>query len=113
MLTCTHVFQALSYHNVLTHLTICTSSRAHVFVTCTPKRRHVYTNSRRAVLDMDPSVVMEVVILAEFMVLPSLISACQMELARYVDGDNAAHLLRFANRYNLHKLENLCFEIMP
>lgn len=61
---------------------------------------------------MDPSIVMEVVILAEFMVLPSLISACQCELGQYVDADSASHLARFANRYNLSKLESLCQEML-
>ncbi|CAM9542500.1 unnamed protein product [Pylaiella littoralis] len=73
--------------------------------------RHVYTNSSKSVAGMDPSVVMEVVIIAEFMVLPSLTSACQSELRHYVDEDSAAQLARFANRYRLLKLESLCQEL--
>lgn len=61
--------------------------------------------------DVDPSIVMEVVVFAEFMVLPSLISACQCELGRYVDANSASFLGRFANRYRLFKLESRCREI--
>lgn len=53
---------------------------------------------------------MEVVILAEFMNLPTLTSACQRELGRYVDADSAIYLARFANMYHLFKLESLCRE---
>lgn len=48
--------------------------------------------------------------IAEYMVLPSLTSACQSELAHYVDEDSAAQLARFSNRYRLLKLESLCQE---
>lgn len=54
---------------------------------------------------------MEVVILAGFMVMPSLISACQCELGRYVDAKNASFLGGFANRHHLFKLESRCREI--
>ncbi|CBN75162.1 conserved unknown protein [Ectocarpus siliculosus] len=74
--------------------------------------RHVYSNSRFSVVDLDPEVVMEVVIIAEFMVLSSLTSACQCELGRYVDEDNAPQLARFANRYRLLKLETRCQELL-
>lgn len=70
----------------------------------------MYTKSADSVVSMDPSTTMEVVILAEFMVLPALISACQCELARYVDTDSAPYLASFANRYRLLKLESLCQE---
>lgn len=50
--------------------------------------------------------------IAEYMVLPSLISACQFELRNYVDEDNAAQLARFANRYRMLKLESLCQEVL-
>lgn len=59
---------------------------------------------------MEPSIVMEVVILAEFMNLPTLTSACQRELGRYVDADSAIYLAHFANMYHLFKLESLCRE---
>lgn len=72
----------------------------------------MYTNSSKSVDGMDPSVVMEVAIIAEFMVLPSLTSACQSELGCYVDEDSAAQLARFANRYRLLKLESLCQELL-
>lgn len=72
----------------------------------------MYTNSSESVAGMDPSVVMEVAIIAEFMVLPSLTSACQSELGNYVDGDSAVQLSRFANRYGLLKLESLCQEML-
>lgn len=61
---------------------------------------------------MDPSVVMEVVILAEYMVLPSLLRACQRELANYVDASNAGVFARFADKYHMFKLENLCKELL-
>lgn len=70
----------------------------------------MYTKSADTVVNMDPSTTMEVVILAEFMVLPALISACQCELAHYVDTDSARYLASFANRYRLLKLESLCQE---
>lgn len=54
----------------------------------------------------------QVVIIAEFMVLSSLTSACQCELGRYVDEDNAPQLARFANRYRLLKLETRCQELL-
>lgn len=74
------------------------------------KTRYVYTWSADSAVYMDPSTTMEVVILAEFMVLPALISACQCDLARYVDTDSAPYLASFANRYRLLKLESLCQE---
>lgn len=61
---------------------------------------------------MDPSVVMEVVMIAEYMVLPSLTSACQSELGHYVNEDSAAQLARFSDRYRLFKLESLCQELL-
>ena len=79
---------------------------------CPQPHRHVYTNSASTVLGMDPSVVMEVVVIAEFMVLPSLTSACQSELCNYVDEDSAPQLARFADRYRLLKLESLCQEVL-
>lgn len=74
--------------------------------------RHVYTNSSSTVAGMDPSVVMEVVMIAEYMVLPSLTGACQSELGRYVNEESAALLARFSNRYCLLKLESLCQELL-
>lgn len=74
--------------------------------------RHAYTSSDALVVDMDPSVVMEVVILAEYMVLPSLLRACQRELANYVDASNAGVFARFADKYHMFKLENLCKELL-
>lgn len=50
--------------------------------------------------------------IAEFMVLPSLTSACQSELGNYIDEDNAPQLALFANRYRLLKLESLCQEVL-
>lgn len=70
----------------------------------------MYTNSPGIVVDMDPSTVMEIVILAVFMVLPSLVNACQRELGRYVDAESAPALAGFAHRYHLPKLESLCHE---
>ena len=61
---------------------------------------------------MNPSMVMEVVILAEYMVLPSLLRACQRELAKYVDSDSAEFLSSFADEYHLFKLESLCEEFL-
>lgn len=72
--------------------------------------RHVYTNSTQTVVGLDPSIVMEVVIIAEFMVLPSLTRACQCELGQYVDEDSASNLVDFAQRYRLLKLKSLCLE---
>lgn len=74
--------------------------------------RHVYTNSDDTVVQMDPSAVMEVVILSEYMVLPSLRRSCEFELSRYVDVDSAPYLCNFANKYNLFKLETLCKEVL-
>lgn len=61
---------------------------------------------------MDPSSVMEVVILAEYMVLPSLLQACELELTRYIDAESAPFLSSFANKYHLFKLETSCEEIL-
>lgn len=73
----------------------------------------MYTKSHLSVAGMDPGLVMEVVVIAEFMVLPTLTSACQSELARFVvDEESALPLGRFANRYRLPKLESLCQELL-
>lgn len=89
-----------------------TAVRALLSSSSSSAHRHVYTNSPSTVTGMDPSVMMEVVMIAEYMVLPSLTRACQSELGLYVNEDSAAHLARFSNRYRLLKLESLCQELL-
>mmetsp|Transcript_20577 Transcript_20577/g.27113 ORF Transcript_20577/g.27113 Transcript_20577/m.27113 type:complete len:678 (+) Transcript_20577:889-2922(+) len=76
--------------------------------------RFMYTGARKLVDDLDPNLLMEIIVLAGLLGITYLVKLCEIKLCRFVlDSDtNAMHCLDYATRYDLLKLARQCSQVL-